>query len=388
MPSNIANETIPGLMVLHEVQAKSVLRKHDRIDSWFISHYGMNLYRGCAHNCAYCDGRSEKYNVSGDFGEDVDVKVNAIEVLRKELDPCRKTKPLKRGFIMIGGGVGDSYQPVEKDYKLARNALQLMYERNIPVHILTKSTLVSRDADILKKINQRSKAIVSFSLSSSDEISTLFEPNVPSPAQRLESLRTFKHQGLNCGIFLMPVIPFVTDTPDAIENTVRRAKDSGADFIIFGGMTLKEGRQKDYFFMTLKERFPELVEQYNLIYPGNRWGSATSEYYSLINKRFYGIAKKHKIPIRVPPFLYRDILSKNDLVIVVLDQIDYLLKLEGKTSAFGAVVKSISHIETPLDNMIDGLSSIKGMDIETERATKELLKTGRCAYHENLLSYT
>jgi len=99
-------------VTIREIEAKSILRKHKKNDSWFISHYGMNLYRGCSHNCVYCDGHSEGYYVDGEFGEDVAVKVNAIEVLRRELDPKRKRIPLKRSFIMVGGGVGDSCQPI------------------------------------------------------------------------------------------------------------------------------------------------------------------------------------------------------------------------------------------------------------------------------------
>lgn len=74
-------------VTISEIKAKSILRKHKKIDSWFTSHYGMNLYRGCIHNCVYCDGRSEGYYVDGEFGKDVTVKVNAIEVLNRELDP-------------------------------------------------------------------------------------------------------------------------------------------------------------------------------------------------------------------------------------------------------------------------------------------------------------
>lgn len=92
-----------------EIQAKSILRKYKKIDSWFVSQYRMNLYRGCTHNCIYCDGRSEKYQVNGNFGEEVVVKINAIDILKKELAKSRKKIPLKNSFIMIGGGVGDSY---------------------------------------------------------------------------------------------------------------------------------------------------------------------------------------------------------------------------------------------------------------------------------------
>jgi len=147
----------------------------------------MNLYRGCAHNCVYCDGRSEKYNVDGEFGEDVTVKVNAIELLRRELKPKRKRTPLKKSFIMIGGGVGDSYQPIEKSYQLTRKALELMYEYNLPV-------------DILKNINEQNRAIVSFSFSSvNDKISSIFEPGVPPPSERLKTLAFFKSEGIPCG---------------------------------------------------------------------------------------------------------------------------------------------------------------------------------------------
>ncbi len=94
-------------MVVKEIVAKSILRKHKKIDSWFLSWYGMNLYRGCTHNCVYCDGRSEGYYVEGEFGTDLTVKINAVDVLRRELDPKRKRTPFKQGYIMVGGGVGD-----------------------------------------------------------------------------------------------------------------------------------------------------------------------------------------------------------------------------------------------------------------------------------------
>ena len=83
-------------MKIREVEAKSILRKYKKIDSWFVSQYGMNLYRGCTHNCIYCDGRSEKYQIDGEFGEEVIVKINAIDILKKELDEKRKKIPLKK----------------------------------------------------------------------------------------------------------------------------------------------------------------------------------------------------------------------------------------------------------------------------------------------------
>lgn len=118
--------------LVREIEAKSILRRQKRIDSWFVAPYGMNLYRGCTHGCVYCDGRSERYYVDGEFGRDVTVKINAVELLRRELDPARRRKALARGYVFLGGGVGDSYQSAEETYRLARGALEIMLERGRP----------------------------------------------------------------------------------------------------------------------------------------------------------------------------------------------------------------------------------------------------------------
>ena len=373
-------------MTIKEIEAKSILRKHKKIDSWFISHYGMNLYRGCAHNCVYCDGRSEKYNVDGEFGEDVTVKVNAIELLRRELKPKRKRTPLKKSFIMIGGGVGDSYQPIEKSYQLTRKALELMYEYNLPVHMLTKSTLIERDIDILKNINEQNRAIVSFSFSSvNDKISSIFEPGVPPPSERLKTLAFFKSEGIPCGMFLLPVIPFITDKQELMEESVRKANKVGLDFVIFGGMTLKDGRQKDYFLNVLKEHYPDLAKEYQKIYTGDKWGQASGEYYDSINLTFNRIAKKYKMPKRIPYALFKDTLSENDLVIVILEHIDYFLKLEGRRSPYGYAAYSISKLKEPLSSMKGELRKLKGIGRTTEGIILEILETGTSSYYEKLL---
>ncbi len=371
--------------MIKEVEAKSILRKQKKIESWFLTSYGMNLYRGCKHNCVYCDGRAEKYQVDGEFGEDVVVKINAINLLQRELDPKRKRTPFKKGYIGVGGGVGDSYQPAEKKYELTRKTLQLLYEKNFPVHVLTKSTLVKRDIDILKQINKKTRAIVSFSFSSADdEISAIFEPGVPPPSERLETIKMFKEEGISCGMYLMPVIPFITDTREKIEETVRKACEAGIDFIIFSGMTLKEGRQKDYFFDVLKNHYSELIVDYHNIYRGDKWGSATGCYYDSMNLMFNTIATAYKMPMRIPLSLFKDILSENDLVVVLLEHIDYFLKMEGRKSPFGYAAYSISQIKTPLSDLENDLRKIRGVGNVTERIILEILKTGTSSYYETL----
>lgn len=109
--------------------------------------------------------------------------------------------------------------------------------------------------DLLKRINNKNKALVSFSFSSMDrDICSIFEPGVPGPDEKLEMIKKLKKAGINCGMFLMPVIPFIADSSEMIEQSLKRAKDAGIDFVIFGTMTLKEGRQKDYFIRVLKKQ--------------------------------------------------------------------------------------------------------------------------------------
>ena len=373
-------------MTISETEAKSILRKHKKIDSWFISHYGMNLYRGCTHNCVYCDGRSEGYYVEGQFGKDVAVKVNAVDILKRELDPKRKRTPFKRSFIMVGGGVSDSYQPLEKTYELTRRTLEVVRDYGFPVHMLTKSMLIERDIDILKNINERSRAIVSFSFSSVDDaISAVFEPGVPPPGKRLETIKRFKDAGIACGMFLLPVIPFVTDSPELIEAAVGKASEVGIDFIIFGGMTLKEGRQKDYFINATKERYPDLAAKYQQIYTYSKWGEPSKEYADAINTTFSAIAKKYRVPMRIPPALYRDILSENDRVVVMLEHIDYLLKMQGTKSSLGYAAYSISQLHEPLSDMRAEMHKIKGVGDKTADIILEILQTGTSSFYEQLL---
>lgn len=225
-------------MRIVETTAKSLLRKAKRVDSWFLSRYGMNLYRGCAHDCAYCDGRAEGYYVSGEFGVDVEVKINALELLERELDPGRRRKPLKRAFVILGGGVGDAYQPAEARYGLARGALEIIGRFGFPVHVLTKSALVERDLDLIVGINRASRAVFSMSFSTVDDrVARRFEPGCTPPSRRLEVLRRFKAAGVHTGAFFMPVIPFVSDHPAAIDEAMGRFREVGVDFVLASGMT-------------------------------------------------------------------------------------------------------------------------------------------------------
>lgn len=372
--------------MIKEIEAKSLLRKYKKVDSWFIAAYGMNIYRGCLHNCAYCDGRAEGYYVEGEFGRDLDVKINAPELLDRELNPARKRKPFRKSYIIAGGGVGDAYQPIETKYGLTRQILQIIHKYKHPVHILTKSSLVTRDIDIIEQINDQSGAIVSFSFSSMDaDMSNVIEPWVPSPDERLETIRMFKTKGITCGIYFMPIIPFITDTTEKINKVFYKAKEIGVDFIIFGGLTLKPGRQKDYFINTLTKYDANLIHDYNNIYLNNKWGMAKQQYYNALNKLVLSVNKKYNIPLRIPSTIYKNILDENDFVSVILEQLDYLLKIRGEKSPYGYAAYNISQLSQPISSIKNDLRSIKGIGNITERLILEIMSTGRSGYYDKLL---
>jgi DNA repair photolyase len=374
-------------MTYHEIKAKSLIRRYRKIDSWFISKYGMNLYRGCEHNCVYCDGRNEKYQVNGVFGKEVAVKINAIELLKKETTLRRRQKFYSNGFIMVGGGVGDSYQPAEERYQLTRQTLTHLDSLRLPVHLLSKSTLVERDIDLLKQINENSKAVISFSFSSTnDEISQIFEPGVPLPSKRLQTIKNLKKQGFHCGMFLLPVIPFITDTAEIMKKTIEDANKAGVDFIIFGGLTLKKGRQKDFFYDVLKQNYPDLLPSYEMVYTDNKWGNASKQYYQSINHAFQSIMKHYSIPKRIPPKIFNDVVNSTDKVIIMLDHIDYLLKLQNRRSPYGYAAYNISRSKQDITTMKHDLQHIKGVGKVTEKIILEILETGTSTYYEKLLT--
>jgi hypothetical protein len=246
---------------------------------------------------------------------------------------------------------------------------------------------VLRDIDLLKQISSQSRAIVSFSFSSVDrELSSIFEPGIPAPANRLDAIRRLKKEGLTCGMFLMPVIPFLTDSTQQISDSVAQAKAAGVDFIIFGGMTLKEGQQKDYFMRIIETHFPALVSSYNQLYPGDRWGSATGNYYIELNKLFYQIAKRAGLPIRIPVSLCQDFLPENALVYVILDQMDYLLKSQGVKTTLGYVAFQISKLKNSLRRS-PGYTGIKGVKPATEKLIQEILETGGSHQYRTLMHF-
>ncbi len=246
--------------MIQTIRAKTILSRYKEPDPWFGIRYSMNLYRGCQHQCIYCDTRSECYGIK-DL-RDILIKENAIELLDKELRGIRR-----KGTIGTGS-MNDPYMPVEETYRMTGKALEVIALHKFPVHVMTKSDLVLRDIDILKDIAQVF-ATVSFTVTTADgALASRIEPGAPSPSARFEAMTAFAKASIHVGVSLMPVIPCLTDTVANIRAIIERSRDSGAEYILPAfGMTLRD-KQRDYFFEKLREFFPEVLAAYRTLYKG------------------------------------------------------------------------------------------------------------------------
>lgn len=237
-----------------EISAKTILNHVKQPDPWFGLKYNMNLYRGCQHQCIYCDSRSDCYRL-GDLA-DIRVKVNALELLDDAL-PRKKV----RGTIGFGS-MNDPYMPIEEEYRLTRGALEIIRSNSFPVHILTKSDLVLRDLDLISDIS-RVYAAVSFTITTGeDDLARKVEPGAPLPSARFKAMSALADAGISTGVTMMPILPFLEDEPENIRQIIQKAADSGARYIIPAfGMTLRPG-SRDYYYQKLDSLFPGVKEKY------------------------------------------------------------------------------------------------------------------------------
>ncbi len=276
--------------MIHEVIAKTLLSSSKQPDPWFGIKYTMNLYRGCQHQCIYCDSRSECYQIEN-FA-DVIVKVNAFDLLKKEL-------PRKRVKGTIGtGSMSDPYLPLEATRRLTAQALEVIAEHRFPLHALTKSDLVLRDIETLRAIS-RTYAAISFTITTADDdLGKQVEPGAPLVSRRFTAMAQLAEAGLLTGVLLMPVLPFLEDNPENIAAIVTRAKECGATYILASfGMTLRD-RQRAYYYAQLDRLFPGLRLKYERQY-GTRY-SASARNAKHLEQIFRETCERHGIATRMP----------------------------------------------------------------------------------------
>lgn len=240
---------------MHYVKAKGILSAKN----------GMNLYRGCSHGCIYCDSRSSCYNMTHVF-EDIEIKENAIELLESSLKHKRKK-------CMIGtGSMTDPYIPIEMEVESVKKALSLVYQYGFGFTLITKSSRVLRDLNLLKKINEKTKCVVQMTLTTYDEtLCKKIEPNVSTTKERFETLKQLCDAGIPTVVWLCPILPFINDTKENIEGILNYCIEAKVYGIIcFGmGLTLRNGN-REYFYKQLDILFPNIKEKYINTY-GNEY---------------------------------------------------------------------------------------------------------------------
>lgn len=244
--------------MIREIQAKTILTSVKQPDTWFGLRYNFNLYRGCGHQCIYCDSRSECYGIE-DFRETL-VKVNGPELLRDEL-------ARKRIKGVIGtGSMSDPYNPAEARYNLMSRVLKEIEVHGFGVHVITKSDLVLKDLETLKAIGSAS---VSFTVTAyDDDLALRLEPGAPPPSRRFSAMKSLSAAGINTGVTMMPVLPFITDNRENIAAIAAGTKEAGGTYIIPAfGMTLRD-RQRAYYYQQLDTHFPGLSDEYRTAFGG------------------------------------------------------------------------------------------------------------------------
>ncbi len=236
---------------MHYKNAKSILSARN----------GMNIYRGCSHGCIYCDSRSLCYNMQHDF-EDIEVKINAPSLLEEALKR-------KRNRCMIGtGSMCDPYLHLERELELTKTCFELIDRYGFGLSVITKSDMLLRDLDLLKRINEKTKCVVQMTLTTYDEaLCKIIEPNVCTTGRRVEVLRILKENGIPTVVWLCPILPYINDTEENLKGLLGYCCEAGVRGIIcFGfGVTLRSG-DREYYYKKLDEHFPGLKDKYIIEY--------------------------------------------------------------------------------------------------------------------------
>lgn len=243
------------------IEAKKIVMNCPHVNWDYMAYeYIMNIYWGCSHGCIYCYARSDYYDKIGNMGGDFDcirVKRNALEIVRNDLQ--RKTKT----GVVCFGGMSDPYNPVEKELKLTHNSLELLNAFGFGVALLTKSDLVTRDTDVLTDIKEHSPVNIGFSITcSNDEDCKKLEPSVATSTERFKAIEHLAKHGIAAGVFMDPIIPYITDTEENVREMVRKASCYGAKYMyISPQVTMAEG-QREYFFKEAEKNYPGIPEIY------------------------------------------------------------------------------------------------------------------------------
>ncbi len=262
-------------MLVTEIESKSILTKSGLPES----DYCINPYVGCSHGCVYCYARFMK-RFTGHrepWGQFVDVKINAVELLRTRLKSMRK----KQGTILLGS-VTDAYQPLERRYELTRGLLQELLNETFSVSVLTKSDLVVRDVDLLRRLRS---CTVGLTITTLDEqVGARLEPRSSSTSARIEALRRLHDQGVTTYAFLGPILPHFTDLRRIFERV------SGVVDTMWGEVLNTRGGAWKSLEATLEQHWPQLL-------PDLEKKVQSTEYWNGVEEEFGSLCDEFDMPL-------------------------------------------------------------------------------------------
>ena len=246
-----------------ESEAKSIINK---VPGNFLPFdWTINPYRGCSHSCTYCFARPTHTYLDMDAGRDFEtkivVKVNAPEVLRREL----AAKRWKGEHIAMGTNT-DPYQRAEGRYRLMRGILDALADHRNPFSILTKGTLILRDLDLLVRAVEHAPVSAAFSIGTLDEsVWRETEPGTPHPKARIDAVRMLTEAGIPTGVLMAPILPGLSDRPEQLREVVEAAIDAGATHVSPIMLHLRPGVREE-FLPWLEEHHPDLLSRYLQLY--------------------------------------------------------------------------------------------------------------------------
>lgn len=257
------------------IHCDSLLKRITKKDELFHGKYSIDPYQNCEFGCLYCDSA---------FDKTIYVKINAVKLLEKELES------LEKGVIIVGS-VHDPYQKAEKKYEITRNLLKVIKECNFPCHILTKSLLVMRELDLLSSMS----CMVTVSIISLDEqVSNLFEMNLPPSKERLQMVKTLGENGITAGIALIPILPYIVD--NELEDIVKASTNSNAQYFLYKHLELK-GDQTKIFNNIIQQYYSHLLSRYEELYKDNF--VPNNNYLSSVNEKISKYCKEYNIPEKI-----------------------------------------------------------------------------------------
>jgi DNA repair photolyase len=278
-------------ITFHEVRARSIINRVPGA-SRMPFEWTVNPYRGCSHACVYCFARKTHTYLDLDAGIDFDsqivVKVNAPELLRRQLG-----SPRWQGEHIAMGTNVDCYQRAEGRYRLMPGILSALRDHANPFSILTKGTLILRDLDLLVQSAQVTDIGISVSVGFTDpELWRTVEPGTPAPERRLDVVRTLAEHGIGCGVLMAPVIPFLSDEPAQLRATVRAIAAAGATSVTPLVLHLRPGA-REWFMAWLSRHHPHLVRRYERLYADGSY--APKWYQRRITRQVHELAQEYGI---------------------------------------------------------------------------------------------